>query len=245
MMGGTASGVQQQLADSVHRNLGCASCHGMEHAMTSRAAGRCQGCHPQAAADFTHGPHGIALRRGEPGTPTCVSCHGSHGVYAVRDSRSPAWTGQTPVTCGRCHQQAAEAFVTSVHGRDFVAGKGMTMPTCATCHGAHTATPVPRVQVAATWWHLSHRGASGLSTECARHGSDARRAPRADVHRLPWRAYGALCDRSHLPHRCFACRGRDVRPLPRVGADDGDAQPADPGSRRFPGELSRSRRCGR
>jgi hypothetical protein len=73
MMGGTASGVQQQLADSVHRNLGCASCHGMEHAMTSRAAGRCQGCHPQAAADFTHGPHGIALRRGEPGGALVIS----------------------------------------------------------------------------------------------------------------------------------------------------------------------------
>src|SRR5207244_10138335 len=80
MMGGTAGGVQQQLAGSVHRNLGCASCHGMEHAMTSSAAENCQGCHQQVAVDFARGPHGAALRRGEPETPTCVSCHGSHGV---------------------------------------------------------------------------------------------------------------------------------------------------------------------
>src|SRR5436309_12136229 len=91
MTGGTAGGVQQQLAGSVHRTLGCASCHGMEHAMTSSAAGSCQGCHQQAAVDFIRGPHGAGLRRGATGVPTCVSCHGSHGVQAVRDSSSPAW----------------------------------------------------------------------------------------------------------------------------------------------------------
>lgn len=149
MMGGPTGGVQQQqLAGSVHRTLGCVSCHGIEHAMTSRAAGSCQGCHQQAAVDFTRGPHGTALRRGDTAAPTCVSCHGSHGVQAVRDPSSPAWAGQTPITCGGCHRQAAEAFVTSVHGHDVVAGKGM--PTCATCHGAHTATPIRRDQVAKT-----------------------------------------------------------------------------------------------
>jgi hypothetical protein len=51
-MGGIPESVPQQLAASVHRNLGCASCHGMEHAAPGSAEGSCQGCHQQAAADF-------------------------------------------------------------------------------------------------------------------------------------------------------------------------------------------------
>lgn len=138
-----------ELAASVHRNLGCANCHGM-HAAPGSAAGSCQGCHQQAAADFWRGRHGVALNRGKQGVPTCVSCHGSHGVKSARDPSAPTWPGRAALACGTCHAQAANEFEPSVHGRALAAGQVTAAPSCSTCHGAHAAAPVRREQEAAT-----------------------------------------------------------------------------------------------
>lgn len=148
-MEGGADTVRSELAESVHRNLGCGSCHGMpEHAPAGGPQASCGGCHERAAAAFARGPHGVALRRGASDAPTCVSCHGSHGVKPARAEGSPASPWRVPVTCGRCHRQAADEFMASAHGRALVA-RAAGAPSCAACHGAHEAagalTPSSRV----------------------------------------------------------------------------------------------------
>ena len=149
-MEGTTGGVPQQLAASVHRALSCASCHGhgMGHAPAGTAKASCQTCHQQAATDVRRGPHGAALALGAQEVPTCVSCHGSHSVRSPRDPAAPTWLGRVSTLCGQCHAQAATGFVTSVHGHALAAGQSAVAPSCPTCHGAHTAAPVPRQHVA-------------------------------------------------------------------------------------------------
>ena len=69
---GGSSLASEQLGGSVHRALGCWSCHGGEHAPGGAAKTSCQRCHERAAADFGQGSHGLALRRAiRPCPPAC------------------------------------------------------------------------------------------------------------------------------------------------------------------------------
>lgn len=139
-MEGGSSVTREQLAGSVHRNLGCFSCHGVpEHAPVAAAQAACQRCHEGAATDFGRGSHGLALRRGDPDAPTCVSCHGSHDVKSARASGTPTSPLRQPVTCGRCHRKASDEFTASAHGRALLATPRSAAPTCSTCHGGHLA----------------------------------------------------------------------------------------------------------
>lgn len=147
-MSGDTAAAREELSASVHRNESCMSCHG-EHGGPETARESCQDCHRQEGADFWRGSHGAALKRNME-APTCISCHGSHSVRPARDPAAATSPRLAPVACGSCHEQAADEFVTSVHGRAVVADKTTTAPSCATCHGAHTALPVRREQVAET-----------------------------------------------------------------------------------------------
>ena len=119
------------LAQSVHRNLGCADCHG-EAEMLGRTGGdmggtremgaetaerrpnpvnTCARCHQQAMAAYVPSVHAAAVRRGAPNAATCVACHGSHSVIAVGDPQSPvSHLRVSEDTCARCHEPASAAF---------------------------------------------------------------------------------------------------------------------------------------
>ena len=139
-MEGSSTVIRDQLGASVHRTLGCFSCHGVpEHAPAAGPQAACQNCHRDAAADFGRGSHGLALRRGEPSAPNCVSCHGSHGVMSARAVDALTSAPRQPMTCGRCHRKASEEFAGSTHGRALLATTRSAAPTCSTCHGGHLA----------------------------------------------------------------------------------------------------------
>jgi Rieske Fe-S protein len=61
------------------------------------------------------------LERGDSGSPTCATCHGSHAA-------APPGYLEVSHVCGRCHKQIEEYFLTSVHGR---------IPVMARCIGCH------------------------------------------------------------------------------------------------------------
>jgi cytochrome b subunit of formate dehydrogenase len=193
-----SSVVARQLALSAHRNLGCASCHGhgpIGHAPFSvlellpfgRAEGRCQVCHRRAAREHFRGPHGKAELRGDARAPTCVSCHGSHGVKRVQNPTAPVSPVRAPLSCGRCHRRPAEEFVASVHGEALRAQRrNENPPTCATCHGAHAAasprgrtSPVARTRVAGTCseCHVEANLMFGRSVHAAALAANLRHAP--------------------------------------------------------------------
>lgn len=83
----------------------------------------------------------------------CTDCHDTHAIFKSSDPRSRTNPLNVPDTCGRCHSDEAlmsaygqstaivDEYRSSVHGRGLLEDNDSAMPTCATCHGNHAATP--------------------------------------------------------------------------------------------------------
>jgi hypothetical protein len=81
--------------------------------------------------------HGVALlKEGNMSAPACVDCHGSHTFKPSDDPDSPLFKGHIAETCGKCHEEIAEQYQTSVHGTMLAEGV-LESPTCTNCHGEH------------------------------------------------------------------------------------------------------------
>ena len=72
----------------------------------------------------------MLTKRGDLASPTCSSCHGSHGA-------TPPGIDSVANVCSHCHVVTAELFAKSVHGPAFAE---LGMPACVTCHGNHDVT---------------------------------------------------------------------------------------------------------
>jgi len=157
----------------LHREvgLGCHDCHGgdpdsLEEAMAlsrgfkGRTEGKsavriCGGCHsdvdrmpdPTAATDqkeqYLSGPHGSSDGGNRP---TCVTCHGSHGIYRITDPNSPVFPTRIAQLCIRCHNGGNTdpgygplQYQDDAHGRALAHETNPRAPTCTDCHGAHRA----------------------------------------------------------------------------------------------------------
>ena len=151
--------------------LGCHDCHGgdpdsLESAMDlSRgfvgapnkkdSVHLCGGCHsdaghmpdPTVATDqmdqYLSGPHGSSR---EGNRPTCVTCHGSHGIYRVTDPSSPVFPTRVVRLCLQCHgknsiddETGPWRYLEDVHGRALANATNFHAPACPDCHGAHRA----------------------------------------------------------------------------------------------------------
>jgi cytochrome b subunit of formate dehydrogenase len=141
------------------RGPDCGSCHGPIHEMTwaddpasrvhpTRLAATCGSCHSdptladkrglklvQPIAAYTASVHARAVARGEHAA-TCSACHGSHDILKADDEGSRVHHSTVAGTCGVCHEEIAEVFARSVHGRASASGIGES-PTCFDCHGEH------------------------------------------------------------------------------------------------------------
>ncbi len=158
----------------LHREagIGCHDCHGgdpgdfgsaMAHSEDfrgalegSEAVKLCGGCHsranrihdPTVAIDqleqYLSGRHGDLQAEN---SPTCVTCHGSHGIYRVTDPSSPVFPTRVTGLCIQCHDKGSpnngEAepwrYLQDVHGRALDLGTNRNAPSCPDCHGAHRA----------------------------------------------------------------------------------------------------------
>ncbi len=82
--------------------------------------------------DFQSSVHGVAEL-------DCVDCHGGDPQTTDMDLAhngvlEPVAFDKIPVTCGQCHDQQRDTFVTSEHYR-ILEDDGLA-PNCVTCHGA-------------------------------------------------------------------------------------------------------------
>ncbi len=169
-------------AGDVHKGrVSCAACHGSHmiqpvfnpatHGIAIGVAERCAVCHDSVAALAFHDIHGVTARAqarlqgplvGDT-APTCVSCHGGHGIQPAHSLRRELALVDR---CASCHRREGETYADTYHGRATRLGD-YRAARCNDCHGSHQIFPSsdPRASTSA-----QHRIAT-----CAKcHGSAAR-----------------------------------------------------------------------
>jgi len=97
--------------------------------------------------------HGRMNVKGDPNVAECASCHGSHDIYPVKDSRSHVYKTNIPEVCSSCHSNSKlmskyklpsdqyDSYVNSVHGVALLQKGELSSPSCNDCHGNHGAVP--------------------------------------------------------------------------------------------------------
>jgi predicted CXXCH cytochrome family protein len=140
-------------------------------------------------AEFWTSGHGRRLKASLEGdaplpdqaVPTCVDCHGGHGMLAVKNPNSRVYAKNVAQTCARCHADAErmagrtyhdrplgtsqfEQWIKGVHGQALLEKDDHTAATCNDCHGNHGATP-PGVDSIANACGACHGRVSKLFAE--------------------------------------------------------------------------------
>ncbi len=126
----------------------CGTCHADVARMNP------YGLHTDQLARYWTSGHGKALRdEGNEKVAVCIDCHGSHNIKTGHDPESKTYPLNVPDTCSSCHADKdlmAEAglpvevvseYRDSVHGKLLYEQGDTGAPTCATCHGNHSAIP--------------------------------------------------------------------------------------------------------
>jgi predicted CXXCH cytochrome family protein len=103
--------------------------------------------------EYSTSVHGKLLATGDQNVATCSSCHGFHGVRAVKDPQSTVFAMNVAETCAKCHANAEhmkgykiptdqyEKYKLSVHAKALYERQDVSAPTCNDCHGNHGAAP--------------------------------------------------------------------------------------------------------
>lgn len=127
----------KKLKSSAHGPLDCSACH-PHHETTPHPAGipkpACAQCHAKVAGEHARSVHGQALKGGNAAAPDCATCHGD--VHEIATTKSAAFRKAIPDTCGACHGEVLDQYVTSVHGQTVKRGV-VDAPVCTSCHGEH------------------------------------------------------------------------------------------------------------
>ena len=156
------------LAGSIHRDLDCVNCHAdlqeLDLPHKRPAPVDCGVCHEDVAKLQHESLHGKAAAKGDPLAPRCSTCHGTHGVVAVRSSGSPVSPIKIPYLCGQCHKEGSpvqlqrdipqdhiiENYSESIHGEGLMKKGLIVAATCISCHTSHHMLPPsdPRSSIA-------------------------------------------------------------------------------------------------
>lgn len=101
----------------------CGDCHGGHDimALTDNPAGRaklhaegkqvCGRCHEDYWTSYSDYYHGAAYRKGASDAPACWQCHGWHDILPSSDRRSKVHAASLQETCGQCHSNTNEKYV--------------------------------------------------------------------------------------------------------------------------------------
>jgi len=138
---------------------GCTDCHTV-HAIAKisdkQAVERkeftgkiCARCHPAINVKYMSSDHGIALAAGVLGAPTCIDCHGEHGVESPYAEGAPTSRANEGAMCLSCHLDKEDvrarvgpsakfisSYEMSVHGQALKEGN-VAAAICTDCHGSH------------------------------------------------------------------------------------------------------------
>ena len=109
----------------------CGACHSQKFVMEG------SGLRIQTVASYEQSVHGHAVANGSEKAAVCTDCHGTHEILDAKDSKSPIFKFNVPVTCGKCHEQISKEFQQSIHGQA-IAKANWQAPVCTDCHGIHS-----------------------------------------------------------------------------------------------------------
>jgi len=177
----------------------CGACHSQQFVMEKN------GLSVQMVASYQQSVHGHAVANGSEKAAVCTDCHGTHEILDAKDSKSPIFKFNVPLTCGKCHEQISKEFQQSIHGTAIAKGNWQA-PVCTDCHGIHSIkahndpnSPVSAQNVAQATCARCHEGVR-LSQEF---GVQGRRATTylASYHGL------AASLGSQVVANCASCHG--------------------------------------
>ena len=138
----------------------CVDCHGSPHELLpasdpksrvhhTNIPATCGACHSQKlvmedggqsaqmVASYAQSVHGHAVAAGSEKAAVCTDCHGTHEILDAKDSKSPIFKFNVPMTCAKCHDKVAKEFQQSIHGQAISNGNWQA-PVCTDCHGIHS-----------------------------------------------------------------------------------------------------------
>lgn len=127
------------LQNSAHRKLTCVSCHvgfnaeELPHKEKIEPI-NCRSCHRNATVKHPFHPQiRSASGTNGPEGSSCKSCHGTHDVVSVK-SKNSKWSAENLTeSCGSCHKEVREIFLSSQHYQAYKDGISGS-PNCLTCH---------------------------------------------------------------------------------------------------------------
>ncbi len=142
----------------------------------------CGQCHHGVEEKFAKSIHATGETKNGQHLPVCEDCHSSH---SIRRADSPGFRNRMMEQCGHCHEEQAESFFETFHGKVSRLGTEGAAK-CSDCHGDHDILPVTdpashlsRTNVVATCGNChegSHRRFAGYLTHATHH----------DRERFPW-----------------------------------------------------------
>jgi len=125
----------------------CAKCH------ADRAQMQQYGLETHQFEDYQTSVHGKAWANGDTNVAVCSDCHSAHKILAPDNPNSTIFPMNVATTCGQCHSNktlmakyglpadVVTKYQSSVHAQVLASGGRQSAPSCATCHGSHTALP--------------------------------------------------------------------------------------------------------
>jgi len=136
----------------------CGACHSQKFVMDD------DGESAQMVASYQQSVHGHAVAAGSDKAAVCTDCHGTHEILDAKDSKSPIFKFNVPMTCGRCHDSISKEFQQSIHGTEIAQGNWLA-PVCTDCHGIHSikshldpSSPVAAANLAQATCARCHEG---------------------------------------------------------------------------------------
>jgi hypothetical protein len=150
-----------ELAGSRHAKTACSQCHSEVNASRVRPCETitrkvdCAACHAEIGQQYQRSRHGQLLAKNDPNAPTCLECHGTHGVLGKQNPQSTTFPTNVPGLCARCHREGQKAAVRyagrqheiiehyqeSIHGKGLLKSGLTVTATCNNCHTAHSVLP--------------------------------------------------------------------------------------------------------
>jgi len=126
----------------------CTSCHSPHKQLPASDPGSsvnrnniattCSACHKGVYEKYIKSVHAIGKGKDSDKLPACNDCHTAH---TIKRTDEDVFKFEIMNTCGKCHQDIADTYFETVHGK--ITKLGYTKSAkCQDCHGSHEIYPV-------------------------------------------------------------------------------------------------------